>query len=89
MITKEVTVTFTVEVTMDETKFTREFMAEFRKDFYDLKSIDDHAMHLAQLAARELYSFSKYEPEEFVEGYGPIGEMGVTVEITDQEVEIA
>ena len=88
MITKEVTVTFGVQVTLDETKFTEEFLAEFRKDFYNFNSIDDHAMHLAQLAARGVYNLSTFDKTEFVEGYGPIGEMGISVEILDQEQEM-
>jgi hypothetical protein len=89
MATIEVTVTFSANVTLDESKFTEEFMAEFRESFYNFKSIEDHAMHLAQLAVRGVYGLSKYSKNEFVEGYGSIGEMGISVDVFDQEEEIA
>lgn len=89
MTVKNVTVTFTVKVTLDETKFTEQFMQEFRDDFYDFQSIDDHAMHLAQLAARGVKDLCEFSPNEFVEGYGMISEMGILAEVTGQEEEVA
>lgn len=89
MITRDVTVTFSVRVTLDETKFTPEFMEEFRRDFYKFGTIGDHAMHLAQLAVRGVYALSDWQKDEFVEGYGPIGDMGLSVEIVDQEQELS
>lgn len=79
--TFEVDVTQRVRVKLDPTKFTPEFMAEFRQSFFRLYEIDEHAEHLAQLAARGVVELSPYLPKEFVEGYGPIGEMGVSAEI--------
>lgn len=86
MITKTVHVTISVPVTVDETKFTEGFLAEYRESFYPWMSIDDHLKHLAQMYAREL--ISGYDPEEFVEGYGPLSEFGVTFGRTQQETEI-
>jgi hypothetical protein len=63
-----------VDVTVDETKFTPEFMAEFRENFYPFHAIDDHIHHLAQLAARGVISTPC-----FIEGYGDSREMGIEV----------
>ncbi len=84
MITKTVQVTFDVKVTVDETKFTPEFMGEFRNCFYPFDTLDDHIKHLAQLAAREFIT----GPYSFVEGYGYAEEMGISTEIESQEEEI-
>ena len=49
---------------------------------------DDHAEHLAQLVARGVAELSPYLPKEFVEGYGPIGEMGISAEVHDCEQDV-
>lgn len=81
-----VVVTQTVEVTLDESKFTPDFMKEFYDQFYRYDEIDEHAGHIAQLAAREVYSFNS--PREFVEGYGPIGDFGISARVTSLETEV-
>lgn len=84
MTTKTVAVEQIVKVTVDETKFTPEFLADFRKSMYPLNTIDDHIEHLAQLYARGIHdSFST-----FIEGYGPPKEMGIECKITDVFEEI-
>lgn len=93
MITKTVAVTSYVKVTLDETKFTPEWMAEFRRGFYDFDTLGDHIEHLAQLTAREIvdenYDYDKLgiTPHPFVEGYGPLNEMGILLEIKYIETE--
>lgn len=82
-----VKVTQLVKVTLDETKFTPEFMSEFRESFYQFHDINDHARHIGQLVARGLYDASPYIPTEFIEGYGPIGDFGISANIEDSEVE--
>jgi len=72
MITKTVTVTILVEVTVDETKFDDAFMADFRKQMYHFTSLDRHIEHLGQMHARGLYN-----DEDFIEGYGQAKEMGI------------
>lgn len=79
MTTKRVAVQSMVSVTVDETKFTPEFMAEFRDSMYSFLSIDDHIEHLAQLYARGLCD----EFTKFIEGYGPPSDMGVECKVTD------
>jgi len=66
----------TYGIELDETKFTEEFMAEFREGFYPFFLLSQHAEHIAQLYARGLY-----DPffDEFIEGYGKPSEMGIKV----------
>jgi hypothetical protein len=80
-----VRVTQFVRVKLDESKFDAEFMREFRESFYQFRSIEEHARHLAQLEARGVYSIM---PRTFIEGYGRADEMGISVEVEDFETEI-
>jgi hypothetical protein len=72
---RTVEVRFVVDVEMDDSKFTPEFMEEFRKTFFDFETLDEHACHLAQLAAREVLD------ENFTEGYGPLKGMGIKTQV--------
>lgn len=77
------TLTFEVEVEIDEAMFTETFMEEFRESFYPFFDVNDHVEHIAQLEARGLL-------DDFTEGYGPIKDMGIkarTVDWTVDEVE--
>ena len=65
---KKVLVSQVVTVTVDETKFTPEFYAEFRASMYPFDSLDEHIEHLAQLHARGIAD----GPNDFIEGYGRI-----------------
>lgn len=78
----EVDVTSTVIVELDESKFTEEFMEEFRKDFYDFFTIEDHAAHIVQLASRELPT------NGFIEGYGESSDMGIKTSVEDVYEEV-
>lgn len=86
--TFDVEVVQRVRVTLDASKFTDEFMAEFERNFFPLEDVSSHAAHLAQLAARGVAELSQYMPSEFVEGYGPIGDMGISAAVTDCDMEI-
>lgn len=79
---RTVEVVITVEVETDDSKFTKEWMDEWRGHFYDFHTVGDHAMHIAQLEARGLLY------PEFTEGYGPLADMGIKVRIIDQEEEL-
>lgn len=81
---KTVQVTIDVDVTVDESKFTDEWMAEWRTVFYDFHTVDDHIQHIAQLEARGLLS------RDFTEGYGPLADMGIEAraDIRRMETEI-
>ena len=86
MKTYKVEVVQLVEVTLDETKFTEEFMEEFRESFFPFFDIEDHAEHIAQLHARDVYQGMR---NEFVEGYAVIDkEFGVKVKVLDTTTEI-
>lgn len=80
-----VTVVFEVEVEIDESKLTPEFLEEFRKDFYDFDSEQDHAHHLAQLYVRGIA-----QPyNNFIEGYGMSDDFGIKFRTVDQWYEIS
>lgn len=84
MVTRRrVEVTQVVAVTVDEEKFTPEFMAQFQMMMFPFDSIDDHLTHLAQLYARGIV-----DEGSFIEGYGPAEEMGIKFESIggDQEI---
>lgn len=81
-----VTVTATVRVKLDASKFTPDFMEDFRQHFFPFDTIEEHAEHIGQLAARELYSFG-FNRDEFVEGYGKIGPMGIFAWVDQIETE--
>ena len=84
MMTYTVGVSQIIGVTVDETKFTPEFMAEFRKSFYQFHKIDDHIEHLAQLYARGfINNFS-----DFIEGYGDPKDFGIKFRESDFDLQI-
>ena len=80
----KVQVTFDVEVTLDDEKFTQEFLHEFSEVFYDLDGIEGHAEHLAQLYVRGIADNGK----TFIEGYGPAENMGISFKTLYQEQEV-
>jgi hypothetical protein len=77
-------VTQGVEVEVDESKFTPEFMEEFRESFFPFDTIDDHREYLAELYARG--GISGF-PTEFIEGYGPAKDFGISLKIAFVETE--
>ncbi len=72
-----------IEVELDDDIFTDQFMEAFRASFYAFDSVDEHVEHLAQMEARELIGF-----DNFVEGYGDIKEMGITMKVTNQTEDV-
>ncbi len=88
MRTFRISVTQTIDITVDDTKFDSCFMSEFRQYFFPFETIEQHAKHLAQLQARGIHDLSPYA-SEFVEGYGPSHDMGIkgVVRSTDIEFE--
>ena len=84
MITKRVLLTVSVEVTVDETKFDKEFMQEFRDSFWAFHTIEEHIEHLGQMAIRGIA-----EDDAFIEGYGESKEMGITFDnVQHEETEV-
>ncbi len=82
MITKRVIVSQVIEVTVDDTKFTPEFFAEFEATMYPYDTIDRHIEHLAQLYARGVV-----DQGDFIEGYGPSEGMGIEFSVEPWSVE--
>lgn len=80
---RKVQVTQIVEIEIDETKFTPEFLAEFSGSIFDA-DLDDHFEHIGQLYARGIAD----EFSTFIEGYGPPAEMGIKAQWIDSETEI-
>lgn len=80
---KLVEVTYLVEVEYDETKFTNEWMKEFKDYMYPFNTIDDHIKHLASK-----HSITECYPDAFIEGYGFLKEFGVSLKVQDVETEI-
>lgn len=79
---RKVQVVFEVEVTVDESKFTPEWLADWRESFYSFHSVEDHIEHIAQLAARDALQ------QNFTEGYGPLADMGIEASVVSQQQEI-
>jgi len=70
-----------INVSLNEDKFNNEFMNEFRRNFYEFNTIEDHRKHLAQLFARGLIN----ESTDFIEGYGEIKTLGISFSVVHQE----
>jgi len=83
--TQQVEVSQRIKVTVDESKFTTQFMEEFRESFHPFHTIDEHIKHLAQLYARGI---TGGYPSDFLEGYGPLKDMGIKFEGMGQDEEI-
>lgn len=82
MMTRNVEVTFLVEVTVDEAKFTPQFLAEFKQALHDFEDVESHIEHIAFLKVQDLLR------PDFTEGYGKLAEMGITATVYDSETEI-
>lgn len=73
-IKKTVLVTIEVDVTVDETTFTPEFLAEYAGAMSSMvETIDDHICNLARLHARGLLEYGDCE------GYGRLADMGIEI----------
>ncbi len=77
-----VTVIQEVEVTLDESKFTEEFMNDFSKDYHHIEDIEGHARHIAEVIAQD----SGYP--NYIDGYGDLEEMGIGVSASNPETEV-
>lgn len=84
LTTKSYEVVRFVDVTLDESKFTETFMEEFRESFFPFFTIEDHRKHLAILYARGVIDGWR---DEFIEGYGPASEMGISFKDNGSEVQ--
>jgi len=59
----------TIEVEIDESKFTESFLEEYDQNFYDLnKSLDKHMESIAKMTFHG--NVSEFDENNFIEGYG-------------------
>lgn len=94
LMTFEVDVTQRIKITLDASKFDAAFADEFNTTiFYAGDPEDDdglaymlreHAEHIAQLQAREIW-----DNRGFIEGYGDVREMGITAETMWTETDVS
>ena len=84
-MTKTVTVTQVIEVTVDPDQFTEDFMANFSQHFVPCATIDDHIKYIAESYARGVIQYSG----DFLEGYGKLNQFGVKLArvATDTEID--
>lgn len=89
--TFEVAVLMRVRVTLDAQKFDEDFADEFNTSIFYAGHPDDdmadmlgeHAQHIAQLQAREIW-----DDRGFIEGYGNVHLMGIKAETLETETEV-
>ena len=81
MTIRTIEVTQIINISLDESKFTKGFMEEFRENFYQFNTIEDHRKHLAQLFSRGLVD----NMTDFIEGYGETKGMGISFELEYQK----
>lgn len=81
---KLVAVTHFVEVEYDETKFTDEWLEDFKSYMYpSFNTIDDHIKFLATK-----HPITQCYPDAVIEGYGFLREFGVSIKVEDVECDI-
>lgn len=78
----EVEVLRTVLVSIDETKFTKEFYDEFTS-YIDstMDNLEDHIEHLAWL-----FAAGRADDTDFIEGYGPAKDFGIKFQEIDDHI---
>jgi hypothetical protein len=81
---KQAEVIKTVEVEIDESVFTDEFMKEFRENFYPFDTIDEHIEYLSLIAVHGGFDYMR----PFIEGYGYTDEMGIKATIVDTHTSV-
>ncbi len=85
----EVIQTSVVQVEIDDESMDEKFMAEFRASFYPFTTLKEHAEHIAQMAARDLFGW-----DGFAEGYGHINGskvepfININARVTSEDVEV-
>lgn len=85
-MTKTITVTQEIEVTVDESRFTPEFMENYSKYFHECEAVEDHMKYIAESYARGIVMSN----HDFLEGYGKLNEFGIkckrdSVEVAEPE----
>jgi hypothetical protein len=78
MVTMSIAARGSFKVTVDETKFTPEFLTEFSSYMFAVDSVDDCVEHLANMFARGVIDGDT----AFIEGYGPVADFGIKFEVS-------
>lgn len=79
-MTKTVTVMQELKVTVDEARFTDEFMEAFSKCFFQTLTIEEHIEHIAEMFAKGVVT----SDAQFLEGYGVLRAFGITIKRSDE-----
>lgn len=87
----------TVEVTLDADAFTPEFFEEYNTsityrggDDGDVEwALRSHAEHLGWVHATGLEDLEYVSRPPFVEGYGPVDEMGIRAKTVDTDTDVS
>lgn len=74
-MTKTILVEHSIDVTVDESLFTDEFIEAFKKSLYPLDDIQEHIEHIALCMAKGVI----HSDRDFLEGYGILRDFGVTI----------
>ena len=82
-----VTLEYVVDVEVDETKFTDQFMEEYSISITKRTTIDEHMQNLAIMYARGLIDYYPF-PDAFIEGYGKMSEMGIKLDLEFRDTEV-
>ena len=81
---KVVQITHYIEVEIDENKLTQEFNEQFNKTIGFIDTPEEHLVHIANYFAQFDEPYRNY----FLEGYGPMNEMGIKVNWVDTQSEL-
>lgn len=71
----KVTVEQDLEITVDESRFTPEFLQGFKESFYPCETIEDHVEFIAESFAQGVVR----SDADFLEGYGVLRDFGIRV----------
>lgn len=82
-----VDITQRLYVEIDESKFTAEWLADFRKTFYKLNDIVDHVEFLAKLEARGV--IHTQDQDCFIEGYGQASDFKLKITKGEMDVDVS
>ncbi|MDL2172429.1 hypothetical protein [Asaia sp. HumB] len=86
-----VEVSLRVHIKLRDDAFTDKFMEEYRENFSPFYNLSEHANHLGWLVASErMDEVTKNSgKEQFIEGYGPIGQFVERAEIVSTDTSVA
>lgn len=84
---KIVEIKHTVEIEVDESKFTEKFMEEYRQYICQLYTVEEHMENLVSYYCYPNFPY-EFDKSEFVEGYGKLYDLGVKFVLLNTETDI-